>query len=118
MAWSRWFALTSSSVANEVPTTCGVFCIARTDSTIDYPSGASATVLLGVASDRQRGLRAILSDIARGTRPDVASQAKLYGLRFCFQGNLGDAAKGLHRQLLEDFEHTYGAPPCCNEGQQ
>ncbi|MBL8684563.1 MAG: hypothetical protein JNK05_35640 [Myxococcales bacterium] len=118
MAWSRWFDLTSSIVANEAPTTCGVFCIARAESTISYPAGASATVLLGVAPDRQRGLRAILAEIARGTRPDLAVQGQLHGLRFCFQGNLGDAAGGIHKQLLEDFKHTYGAPPCCNESNQ
>lgn len=118
MAWSRWFELKSSVVANEAPTTCGVFCIARVESAVEYPSGTSATVLLGVASDRQRGLRAVLADIASGTRPDLADQGKDRGLRFCFQGNLGDAAGGIHQKLVEDFTHTYGAPPCCNEAHQ
>jgi hypothetical protein len=118
MGWSRWFDLTTSIVANEAPTTCGVYCIARAQTTIDYPAGTSATVLLGVASDRQRGLRAILAEIAKGTRSDLSAQGKLHGLRFCFQGNLGDAARGIHQQLIDDFTRTYGAPPCCNERSQ
>ena len=115
MTWSQWFDLTPNEVDNEAPTTCGVFCIARKTSTVTYPTGASTTVLLGVTGDRQRGLRAVLADLARGRRHDLEQERREDGaLRFCFQANLGDGAEPLHTAILADFVRQYGTPPRCN----
>jgi hypothetical protein len=117
MSWSSWFDLTPTEVANVVPTTPGVFCIARKTSSLTYPSGASSTVLLGAAPDRQRGLRAVLVELASGKRDDLEAQRKQDGgLRFCFQGNLGDAAASLHTALIADFIRQHGGAPFCNAG--
>ncbi|MFO0557568.1 MAG: hypothetical protein U0269_06080 [Polyangiales bacterium] len=115
MTWSYWFDLTANEVANVVPTTSGVFYIARKSSLVAYPTKASATVLIGVAPGRQKGLRSVLVEIAARHREDIEQQRALgEGLRFCFQGNLGDAAAGLYSTLVDDFTNLHGAAPCCN----
>jgi hypothetical protein len=115
MVWSQWFDLTTNAVANEVPTTCGVFCIARKTTAVTYPNAPSATVFLGAAADRQRGLRAVLADLAAGGRGDIERERRENGgLRFCFQGNLGDGAGALHTEILADFVRQYGGLPRCN----
>ncbi len=115
MTWSYWFDLTSNEISNVVPTTSGVFCIARKTSLIAYPDRASATVLLGAAPGRQKGLRSVLLELSARKREDLEQQRKLGdGLRFCFQANLGDAAAGLYSALIDDFTKQHGAPPCCN----
>jgi hypothetical protein len=115
MSWSHWFDLTSNEISNVVPTTSGVFCIARKTSMIEYPDRASSTVLLGVAPGRQRGLRSVLLELSAKKRDDLEAQRKHGdGLRFCFQGNLGDAAASLYTALVVDFTKQHGAAPCCN----
>jgi hypothetical protein len=115
VTWSQWFDLTSNEVANEVPTTPGVFCIARKHDAITYPGCASLTVFLGVAEGRQRGLRAVLGEIAGGSRDDLQDERRTSrGLRFCFQANMGDGALKLHRALLDDFAAQHGEVPRCN----
>lgn len=115
MSWSQWFELTPGAVNNDVPTTCGVFYIARKTTTVGYAVGASTMVLLGAATDRQRGLRAVLNELI-ATRPGGLEREREEGggLRFCFQGNLGDKAGPLHQQLLADFVKDHGEPPRCN----
>lgn len=115
MSWSNWFELTTGGVNNEVPATCGVFWIARKTTTAGYAVGSSTMVLLGVASDRQRGLRAVLNELI-AKRPGSLEREREEGggLRFCFQGNLGDKATALHDQLLADFVKDHGEPPRCN----
>jgi hypothetical protein len=115
MAWSQWFDLTPNEVANEAPTTCGVFCIARKTSYFSYPTATSTTGLLGAAADRQRGLRAVLAELASGRRRDLEQERRDgSGLRFCFQANLGDSAGPLFTAILTDFIQQHGGPPCCN----
>lgn len=115
MSWSYWFDFTSNEIANVVPTTSGVFCIARKTSAVEYPTSASSTVLLGVAPTRQRGLRSVLLELSAKKREDLEAQRSHgEGLRFCFQGNLGDAAATLYSALVLDFSNKHGAAPCCN----
>ena len=115
MSWSGWFNLTSNEVANEAPTTPGVFCIARRQNAVTYGVGTSLTVFLGVADGRQRGLRAVLGEIAEGSRDDLQGERRANGgLRFCFQANMGDGALKLHHALLEDFAAQHGEVPRCN----
>ncbi len=115
MAWSQWFEFTPNEVANEAPTTTGVFCLARRDASCDYSRGKSRTVFIGVADDAQRGLRAVLGDIADGKAGRIHEERAVHGgLRFCFQANLGAAATSLHQALLDDFERSFGEPPRCN----
>lgn len=117
MTWSQWFDLTPGEVANEVPTTPGVFCVARRQDAVAYATGASLTVLLGVAQDRQRGLRAVLSDLSTPVRSDLDVERRAHGgLRFCFQGNLGGGAQRLYQAVLADFTTRHGEPPRCNQG--
>lgn len=116
MTWSHWFDLNSNEIANVVPATAGVFCIARKVSVLEYPTKSSATVLLGVAASRQKGLRSVLLELTARKRNDIEQQKVLgEGLRFCFQANLGDTAAGLYSALIDDFTRQYGAPPCCND---
>src|SRR4051812_50228317 len=104
MSWSQWFDLTPNEVANEAPTTCGVYCIARKSDPVSYAPGTSLTVFLGVGPDRQRGLRAVLAEIAGGARGDLQVEKKEHGgLRFCYLANLGDPAAGLYPALPADF---------------
>ncbi len=118
MTWSRWFDLTAHMVANEAPTSRGVFCVSRVGAPLSYPSGPSTTVLLGIAGDDQHGLRAALLELTSGRNALVERQRRESGkLRFCFQGNLGDGAVSLHRALIDDFTSQFGAPPCCNPAQ-
>jgi hypothetical protein len=119
MSWSHWFDLTVNEVANEAPTTCGVFCVARkpTASAVSYPAATSAIVFIGRAADRQRGLRAVLGDLAGASHGAVEQQRREHGgLRFCFQANLGDNAEALHSQILADFVRQHGSMPLCNSG--
>lgn len=115
MAWSQWFEFTSNEVANEAPTTPGVFCLARKGVALDYSRGASRTVFIGVADDAQRGLRAVLGDIADRKAGRIEEERASHGgLRFCFQANLGATAMNLHQALLNDFEGSFGELPRCN----
>ncbi len=115
MTWSRWFDLTPNEVANEVPTTRGVFCVARKRDMVRYVSGETLTVLLGKAPDRQRGLRAVLHELASGTHRGLhAERSEHGGLRFCFQPNLGDSTDTTFAGLVADFESQYGESPRCN----
>ena len=117
MSWSRWFDFTPNEIANEAPTTCGVFCVAGKESPIEYPTGLSATVMLGVADDRQRGLRSVLAELAAGGHEDLERERALRGgLRFCFQANLGNnGARATHSAVLADFVRQHGSPPRCNK---
>lgn len=115
MVWSHWFDLTPNEVANEVPPTPGVFCVARKQDVVSYPAGTSLTVFLGLAGDRQRGLRAVLAEIAHGARGDLQEERLAHGgLRFCFQANMGSGAGALHSALLADFATQHGELPRCN----
>jgi hypothetical protein len=117
MTWSRWFELTTGGVASEAPATCGVFCVARKALAVSYPSAPSTVVFIGSASDRQRGLRAVLTDIVAASNGALAQQRREHGgLRFCFQANLGDTAATLCDAILADFVREHGAPPLCNDG--
>jgi hypothetical protein len=117
MVWSAWFDLTPNEVDNEVPTTPGVFCVARRRNAIRYTAGESLTVLLGVAPDRQRGLRAVLGELARGGRGDFQNERREQGgLRFCFQANIGSGAEVLFQEIMTDFATRYGEAPRCNHG--
>jgi hypothetical protein len=116
MSWSRWFDLTANDIANEVPATPGVFCVARKTSAHTYTKLSSLTVFLGVAPGRQRGLRAVLGEIADGARGDLQSERREHGgLRFCFQANMGSGAAELYRALLDDFVVQHGELPRCNQ---
>jgi hypothetical protein len=115
MAWSSWFDLTPNEVANEAPTSCGVFCVARKTSSIVYPAGSSTTVLLGAATDWQLGLRAVLAALAAGRSSALEEERRAGGgLRFCFQANLGGGAGPLHAAILNDFIRQHGGLPRCN----
>lgn len=116
MVWSQWFDLTPNEVDNEVPTTPGVYCVARRKSAVRYASGESLTVLLGMAPSQQRGLRAVLGDLARSDRGSLHTERREQGgLRFCFQANIGSGAEALYHELMNDFTTRFGEAPRCNE---
>ena len=118
MAWSSWFDLTSNEVANEAPTSCGVYCLARKNDPMAYSAAPSLTVFIGVAGDRQRGLRAVLGDIAAASSGQLQLERREHGgLRFCFQGNLGDKAPSLYSELLAGFVKRHGELPRCNRAE-
>jgi hypothetical protein len=115
MAWSHWFDLTPNEVANEAPTSRGVFCVARARDPHAYPLVPSLTVFIGAAADGQRGLRAVLAEIAAASSGALHAERHEHGgLRFCFQGNLGADCARLHGAVLADFARGHGAPPRCN----
>lgn len=117
MVWSQWFDLTPNEVDNEVPTTPGVFCVARRRNAIRYTTGESLTVMLGVAPSRQRGLRAVLGDLAKSERGNLHLERREQGgLRFCFQANIGAGAEVLYQELMTDFATRFGEAPRCNPG--
>ena len=114
MSWSRWIDLNPNEVSDETPATRGVYCIARRNDPLQYPNVPSLTVYIGMAPDRQRGLRAVLRELAGGSDRTIQEGKGHGGLRFCFQGNLGDGVEQLHARLLADFALVHGEQPCCN----
>jgi hypothetical protein len=59
----------------------------------------------------------VLTELVAASNGAVAQQRREHGsLRFCFQGNLGNAAAPLCDAILADFVRAHGAPPVCNSG--